>query len=323
MARCATSTSSACCSRLARAPSWCVCPIARQQGVSDVSPIGRVRMLSFSQELQLTTEQYDVACTGTTSPRLSAMLAGLAASVVLFAGAPGASAQQLYASGSGEYEYPAAERYADRAAERFDENLQTQELRDLLSLLQSGNPKLADLEAARLKVWWSSRNLVGSASLPHAWCMHAPPVSMLALARPRMRLVKERPGSCGEVECIHADFGHITHSSSRISCSLRQPHPTATYLRAREGWSLCCSEGTACSPSKPYICATVSPNMAHTALLPGNVQVGFQRGADGRVALKGQGDSHWYSIKTDMQVRHLLSITFPHTLPKCTLPECT
>lgn len=46
----------------------------------------------------------------------------------------------------------AAERYAEKEEKRFDENLQTQELKDLLDLLQQGDRlKQPELEQARLK----------------------------------------------------------------------------------------------------------------------------------------------------------------------------
>jgi hypothetical protein len=89
-----------------------------------------------------------------TTHSLTRVFASMAAAALMLTSSPmPATAEELYAAGPSQYNYPAAERYAEQQEKRFDENLQTQELKDLLSLLQKGNMKLSDLDAARLKVW--------------------------------------------------------------------------------------------------------------------------------------------------------------------------
>ena len=76
----------------------------------------------------------------------------VAAAVVVSSAVPSvAFAEEIYSAGPSQYRYPAAERYSEQQQSRFDEYLQTSELRALLDMLQ-GNPSPSDLDQARLKV---------------------------------------------------------------------------------------------------------------------------------------------------------------------------
>ena len=81
-------------------------------------------------------------------------LAAAALGVLVSTSAPSpALAEEIYSAGPSQYRYPAAERYSEQQEGRFDEYLQTAELKSLLEMLTSGgSPKLQDLEQARLKV---------------------------------------------------------------------------------------------------------------------------------------------------------------------------
>ena len=81
-------------------------------------------------------------------------LAAAALGVLVSSSSPSpALAEEIYSAGPSQYRYPAAERYSEQQEGRFDEYLQTAELKSLLEMLTSGgNPKLQDLEQARLKV---------------------------------------------------------------------------------------------------------------------------------------------------------------------------
>lgn len=74
-----------------------------------------------------------------------------AAAAILLASSP-TGAEEIYAAGPSQYAFPAAERYATQQEARFDEYLQTNELKELMALLQKGSFRMPDLEAARLKV---------------------------------------------------------------------------------------------------------------------------------------------------------------------------
>lgn len=84
--------------------------------------------------------------------RRIAFLASSVAALTLVTSPAPCMAEPLYQAGPSEYAYPAAERFAEQEEKRFDENLQTRELKDLLSLLEKGAPKASELEAARAKV---------------------------------------------------------------------------------------------------------------------------------------------------------------------------
>lgn len=78
-----------------------------------------------------------------------------AAALIVSTSAPcgAALAEEIYSAGPSQYRYPAAERYSEQQEGRFDEYLQTAELKSLLEMLTSGgSPKLQELEQARLKV---------------------------------------------------------------------------------------------------------------------------------------------------------------------------
>ena len=81
-------------------------------------------------------------------------LAAAALGVLVSTSSPSpALAEEIYSAGPSQYRYPAAERYSEQQEGRFDEYLQTAELKSLLEMLTSGgSPKLQDLEQARLKV---------------------------------------------------------------------------------------------------------------------------------------------------------------------------
>ena len=80
------------------------------------------------------------------------IVSSMAAAAILLSSAQAARAEAIYAAGPSQYSFPAAERYAEQQEQRFDEYLQTPELKDLLQLLDKSSYKQSDLESARLKV---------------------------------------------------------------------------------------------------------------------------------------------------------------------------
>lgn len=80
------------------------------------------------------------------------IVSSMAAAAILLSSAQAARAEAIYAAGPSQYSFPAAERYAEQQEQRFDEYLQTPELKELLQLLDKSSYKQSDLESARLKV---------------------------------------------------------------------------------------------------------------------------------------------------------------------------
>ena len=94
----------------------------------------------------------------------------IAAAVIVSTALPSvALAEEIYSAGPSQYRYPAAERYSEQQQSRFDEYLQTTELRALLDMLQ-GNPSSSDLDRARLKVSHSRWRVC---TFQHGYRMHS------------------------------------------------------------------------------------------------------------------------------------------------------
>ena len=117
--------------------------------ISNVRVAGRKATLSACRANKLTADRNSII-----ERPIGGAIARLAAALVSTSSPSAAIAEEtntIYSAGPSQYNYPAAERYSEQQEARFDEYLQTAELRQLLELLQ-GNPKASDLEQARLKV---------------------------------------------------------------------------------------------------------------------------------------------------------------------------
>jgi hypothetical protein len=122
------------------------------RGRTLTSAVSRCSRVAASNDLNIIISgQQSAACCPDSNDFAPRLVATLAASLVIAASTPGLSlADDAFASSALN---PAVEARVQREEQLYDDNLQTRELRDFLSLLDKGNSaKLSDLEAGRLKV---------------------------------------------------------------------------------------------------------------------------------------------------------------------------
>ena len=122
------------------------------QRASNVRPSHRLSTSAVPRCNKLTQDNKNLDENLIAELPISRVIAVAAAAIVSSTALPSAAlAEEIYAAGPSQYRFPAAERYSEQQQSRFDEYLQTSELRSLLDMLQ-GNPSSSDLDQARLKV---------------------------------------------------------------------------------------------------------------------------------------------------------------------------